>query len=67
MVGLGDFTFHDLRHCSTNNLRLTGNDQFVIKKVSGHKTDSDFKRYNQINPQHLFDSVKTLEKQLKVR
>ena len=45
-TGLGDFTFHDLRHCSINNLRLAGNDQFVIKQASGHKTDSAFKRYN---------------------
>ena len=27
---LGDFTFHDLRHCAINNLRLTGNDHFTI-------------------------------------
>ena len=43
---LGDFTFHDLRHCAINNLRLAGNDHFAIKKISGHKTDSAFQRYN---------------------
>ena len=31
-VVLGDFTFHDLRHCALNNLRLAGNDRYVIKK-----------------------------------
>ena len=45
MAGLGDFTFHDLRHCALNNLRLAGNDRYVIKKASGHKTDSAFQRY----------------------
>jgi integrase len=39
-----DFTFHDLRHCAFNNLRLAGNDHFNIKKVSGHKTDIAFQR-----------------------
>ena len=45
MAGLGEFTFHDLRHCAINNLRLAGNDHFVIKQASGHKTDSAFQRY----------------------
>ena len=43
---LSDFTFHDLRHCAINNLRLAGNDHFVIKQASGHKTDKVFERYN---------------------
>ena len=41
-AGIEDFTFHDLRHCALNNLRLAGNDRYVIKKASGHKTDSAF-------------------------
>ena len=35
---LGDFTFHDLRRCAINNLRLAGNDHFTIMSISGHKT-----------------------------
>ena len=46
MAGLGEFTFHDLRYCALNNLRLACNDCFVIKQVSGHKTDGAFRRYN---------------------
>lgn len=45
-AGIEDFTFHDLRHCSVNNLRLAGNDYFTIMAASGHKTVSTFKRYN---------------------
>ena len=45
LAGIEDFTFHDLRHCALNNLRLAGNDRYVIKKASGHKTDSAFQRY----------------------
>ena len=37
--------FHDLRYCAFNNLRLAGNDCYVIKHASSHKTDSAFQRY----------------------
>ena len=50
---LGDFTFHDLRHCAINNLRLAGNDHFVIKQMSGHKTDSVFERYNLVTEDEM--------------
>ena len=53
MAGLGDFTFHDLRHCAINNLRLAGNDHFVIQQASGHKTDSAFKRYNLVTEEEM--------------
>ena len=52
-VGLGDFNFHDLRHCAINNLRLAGNDHFVIKQASGAKTDSAFKRYNLVTEEEM--------------
>ena len=52
-VGHGDFNFHDLRHCAINNLRLAGNDHFVIKEASGAKTDSAFKRYNLVTEEEM--------------
>lgn len=48
-----DFTFHDLRHCAINNLRLAGNDYFKIMAISGHKTMSVFKRYNLVTEDEL--------------
>ncbi len=51
--GLGDFTFHDLRHCAINNLRLTGNDHFTIMAISGHRTTSVFRRYNVVTEEEL--------------
>ena len=62
-AGLGDFTFHDLRHCSINNLRLAGNDQFVIKQASGAKTDSAFKRYNLVTEEEM-KGMKWLEEKV---
>jgi integrase len=50
---LGDFTFHDLRHCAINNLRLVVNDYFKIMAVSGHKTMAVFKRYNLVTEAEL--------------
>jgi integrase len=48
-----DFTFHDLRHCALNNLRLAGNDYFKIMAVSGHKTMACFKRCNLVTEKEL--------------
>jgi integrase len=62
-TSLGDFTFHDLRHCAINNLRLAGNDQFVIKKASGAKTDSAFKRYNLVTEEEM-KGMKWLEEKV---
>ena len=54
-AGLEDFTYHDLRHCAINNLRLAGNDYFKIMAMSGHKTMSVFKRYNLVTEEELQD------------
>ena len=52
-AGIMDFTFHDLRHCALNNLRLAGNDYFKIMALSGHRTMACFKRYNLVTEQEL--------------
>ena len=48
-----NFTFHDLRHCALNNLRLAGNDFFQIMAISGHKDMGVFKRYNLVTEEEL--------------
>jgi len=52
-AGIGDFTFHDLRHTAINNWRLQGHDYFRIMAASGHKTMNVFKRYNTVNKEEL--------------
>ncbi|MBI5968678.1 MAG: site-specific integrase [Deltaproteobacteria bacterium] len=52
-AGIQDFTFHDLRHCALNNLRLAGNDYFKIMALSGHKTMACFRRYNLVTEAEL--------------
>ena len=59
-AGIADFNFHDLRHCAINNMRLAGNDHFVIKQASGAKKDSAFQRYNLVTEQEM-KSIKWLD------
>ena len=60
-AGLNDFTFHDLRHCAINKLRLSGNDHYLIKQISGHKTDIAFQRYNLVTEEEM-QGMKWLDK-----
>ena len=52
-AGIVDFNYHDLRHCAINNMRLAGNDHYVIKEASGAKNDSAFQRYNLVTEQEM--------------
>jgi len=66
-ANLGNFRFHDLRHSTVSYLLENKVPHLTVAEIVGHNSYEMIKRYNQINPQHLFDSLKTLEKQLKVR
>ncbi len=48
-------TLHDLCHCSINNPKLARNDHFTILTISGHKTTSVFRRYNDVTDDELKD------------
>ena len=52
-AGLGDSTFHALRHCAINNLRTAGNDYFTIMAISGQRTTSVIKQYNVVTDEEL--------------
>ena len=45
----GGFTFHDLRHTFNTNMRKAGVDRSVIMQITGHSTESMFRRYNNID------------------
>ena len=59
-AGIADFNFHDLRHCAFNNMKLAGDDHFVINQASEVKTDSAFQRYNLVTEQEM-KSIKWLD------
>jgi len=56
-AGIEDFVFHDFRHCAVTRLRKAGNDRSTIKKMTGHKTDAMFYRYNLVDEEDLADVV----------
>lgn len=44
-AGLQGLTFHDLRRSAARNMLLAGVPQAVAMKITGHETDSMFRRY----------------------
>ena len=48
-------TLHDLYHCSIKNLNFARNDHFTLMTISGHKTNSVFRRYNFFTDDELQD------------
>ena len=48
-AGLGKILFHDLRRSAARNLRRAGNDENASMKITGHRTNSMFQRYNIID------------------
>jgi Phage integrase family len=59
--GVGNATFHDLRHTFVTNARRARNDYFRIMAMTGHKTMSVFKRYNTVDEADLRDAMHLLE------
>jgi integrase len=60
-AGFPGVLWHDLRRCAVRNLILAGVPQAVAKKISGHKSDSMFQRYNIIVESQLADALTAAE------
>ncbi|AEB08429.1 integrase family protein [Desulfobacca acetoxidans DSM 11109] len=52
-ANITDFTFHDLRHTFTTNMRRAGIHDSVIMAITGHKTTAMFLRYNTVGRDEL--------------
>ena len=64
-TNLGQFTFHHLRHSTITFLLENNVPHTTVAEIVGHNSHKMIQRYNQINPKHLLESLKTLEKQMK--
>ena len=60
-AGLGDFTFHDLRHTFASCLVMAGVDLPTVKDLMGHKDISMTLRYTPLSSDHKQRAVLALE------
>ena len=58
--------FHDLRHSTVTFLLENGVPHMTVASIVGHSSAKMVKHYNQIHPEHLIESMKTIDKQLNV-
>jgi integrase len=60
-AGLSGLLVHDLRRSAVRRMVRRGISKHVAKRISGHKTDSVFDRYDIVDPQDLADAARKLE------
>ncbi len=60
-AGIGNFRFHDLRHCAVTNYRKAGVPDTVIMSISGHKTHAVFRRYDRVDREDRHAALRKME------
>jgi integrase len=61
-AGVPDLLLHDFRRSAARNLPRAGVNRDVAKRITGHKTDSMFSRYNIVAETDLTEAATKLEK-----
>ncbi len=60
-AGIGDFRFHDLRHCAATNMRRAGVDTVTAMSILGHKSGKMHQRYNSVSEADLAKAASKID------
>lgn len=63
-AGCEGLLFHDLRRSAIRNMRLSGVEESVAMKISGHRTRAVFDRYDIIGPKDIREAAGKMERRL---
>ena len=63
-AGLEGRMMHDMRRSAVRNMDRAGISRDIAKKLSGHKTDSVYSRYNIVNERDMDDATAKLGQHL---
>ncbi len=63
-VGLAGLLFHDLRRSAMRNMERAGIPRKVAMEISGHRTESVYRRYDIVSPRDLKLAAARMEQYL---
>lgn len=58
---IGNFVFHDLRHCAATNLADAGVEAETIMAITGHRSVEMYLRYRTVRPERLDAAMARLD------
>jgi integrase len=61
-AGVAGKLVHDLRRTAVRNMERAGASRSVAMRISGHKTESIYKRYAVTNEKDLAEGIKRIER-----
>jgi integrase len=63
-AGCSGLLFHDLRRSAVRNMRLSGLEESVAMRISGHRTRAIFDRYDIVGPRDINEAGAKMERRL---